>query len=258
LLTPEERADRLHAAISTTFEGFYGAVENASFERRRGHVRLLFPAVPIRIFNGVVVESEPCGGVAESVREVEEGGVPCGVQVREGRHPAVEEEVAQLGLTEREPMPGMTVAPDELADVRVTGLEIARVEDVEGLAGAARTAAAGTGAQPEVLRPLYAPGVLQLDGTSVYLGRVDGKTVATAIGYQTGRDVAIFSVATLPDHRRHGYGAAISAHACREGFANGADLAWLQTSPMGEPVYRRLGFQHVVMHLMLGRPRAND
>jgi ribosomal protein S18 acetylase RimI-like enzyme len=258
LLTPEERADRLHAAISTTFEGFYGAVEDASFERRRGHVRLLFPAVPIRIFNGVVVESEPCGGIAESVREVEGHAVPCGVLAREGRHPAVEAEVAQLGLTERDPMPGMTVAPDELADPRVSGLEVARVEDEVGLAEAARTAAAGDAAAAEVLQPLYAPEILELAGNSVYLGGVDGETVATAIGYQTGRDVAIFSVATLPDHRRRGYGAAITAHACREGFANGADLAWLQTSPIGEPVYRRLGFQHVVMHLMLGRPRTND
>jgi N-acetylglutamate synthase len=258
VLTTDERADRLHAAISTTFEGFYGAVEDASFERRRGHIRLLFPAVPIRIFNGVVVESEPCSGVAASVREVEEHGVPCGVVVREGRHPAVEAQVAELELTERDPMPGMTVAPDELADPPVSGLEIVLVEDEDGLVEAARTAAAGDAAAAEVLRPLYAPEILELAGNRVYLGRVDGETLATAIGYQTGRDVAIFSVATLPDHRRRGYGAAISAHACREGFANGADLAWLQTSPIGESVYRALGFRHTVTHLMLGRPRSRD
>jgi ribosomal protein S18 acetylase RimI-like enzyme len=248
------RANRLHAAISTTFEGFYSAIDEASFERRAGHVRLLLPSVPIRIFNGVVVESEPCSGIADSIREVEERGLPCGVQVRAGRHPDVEEEAAQLGLTARIPMPGMTVSPDELADARARGLDIVRVEDEEGLADAARVAATGGGALLEFMRALYAPGVLQLGGFAVYLGSVDGETVTTAMGYQRDMDVAIFSVATPPEQRRRGYGAAITAHAARAAFENGADLAWLQTSEIGESVYHRLGFRHVEMHVMLGRP----
>ncbi len=213
--------------------------------------------MPIAIFNGVVVESEPVSGIAESIQEVEEVGLRCGVQVREGSHPRVEEEVAQLGLTERVDMPGMTAAPEELADVQVPELEIVRVGDDEGLAEAARIAAEGGGAPLEYMQALYARGVVGLDGNRVYLGRVEGETVTTAIGYRTGGDVAIFSVATLPERRRRGYGAAITAHAARQGFEHGADLAWLQTSKIGESVYRRLGFRHVVMHLMLGRPRPH-
>jgi len=248
------RADRLHAAISKTFEGFYAAVDEASFERRAGHVRLLFPSVPIRVFNGVLVESEPCSGIADSIREVEERSLPCGVQVRASRHPDVEEEAARLGLTARVPMPGMAVSPDELSDVQAPCFEIVRLEDEEGLADAARVAAAGGGAPLEYMLPLYAPGVLQLAGFAVYLGRIDGETVTTAMGYQTDKDVAIFSVATPPEHRRRGYGGAITAHAARAAFQNGADLAWLQTSEMGESLYRGLGFSHVEMHVMLGRP----
>lgn len=248
------RANRLHAAISTTFEGFYSAIDDASFERRVGHVRLLFPSVPIRIFNGVVVESEPCSGIADSIREVEERGLLCGVQVRAARHPDVEEEAAQLGLTARIPMPGMTVSPDELADARASGLDIVRVEDEEGLTDAARVAAAGGGAPLEFMLALYAPGIPRLAGFAVYLGRVDGETVTTAMGYQTSKDVAIFSVSTPTEQRRRGYGAAITAHAARTAFENGADLAWLQTSEIGESVYRGLGFRHVDMHVMLARP----
>lgn len=250
----ETRADRLHAALSTTFEGLYSAVVEASFERRDGHARLLFPSVAIPIFNGVLVESEPCSGIADSIREVEERGVRCGVQIRAGRHPDVEAEAAQLGLTGRLPMPGMTVAPDELTDARARGLEIVRAEDEKGLADAAHLAAAGDGAPLRWMLALYAPGLLALDGMAVYLGRVDGETVTTAIGYQTGKDVAIFSVATPVEHRRRGYGAAITARAARAAFENGADLAWLQTSAMGESVYRGLGFRQVATHLMLGRP----
>jgi ribosomal protein S18 acetylase RimI-like enzyme len=252
-LTP---ADRLHTALSTTLEGFYSVVKGASFERRTGHVRLLFPSVPFRIFNGVLVESEPCTGIADSIREVEEHGVPFGVQVRSARHPAAEEEATRLGLTERQPLPGMTATPDELAGVEVPGLEIVRVEDEKGLIDAAQVAGAGFEAPNDLLQPLYAPEVLGLDGLAVYLGRVEGETVTTGIGYQTGRDVAIFSVATPPQHRRHGYGAAVTAHAARAGFENGADMAWLQTSELGESVYRGLGFRHVEMHVMLARPSS--
>ena len=216
-------------------------------------MRLLFPSVPLRLFNGVLVESEACSGIAESIREVEECGLPCGVQVHAGKHPDVEE-AARLGLSERSPLPGMTASPDELAEARAPGLEIARVHDEEGLAEAARVAAVGAGVPEELLLPLYAPGVLGLAGFSVYLGRVDGEAVTTAIGFQTDEDVAIFSVGTPPEHRRRGYGGAVTAWAARAGFENGANLAWLQTSEMAEPLYRELGFRHVQMHYMLGRP----
>jgi ribosomal protein S18 acetylase RimI-like enzyme len=249
-----DRADRLHAAISTTFEGFYSVIDDASFERRAGHARLLFPAVPIRVFNGVIVESQPCSGVAESIREVEERGVPCGVQLRATRHRDVEAEAERLGFTARIPMPGMAVSAEELADARAPGLEISRAADEKGLADAARVAAAGSGAPLALMRPLYAPAFLRLAGSAVYVGRVDGETVTTAIGYQTGTDVAIFSVGTPPEHRRRGYGGAITAHAARAAFENGADLAWLQTSEIGESVYRRLGFRHVELHFLLHRP----
>jgi hypothetical protein len=31
-------------------------------------------------------------------------------------------------------------------------------------------------------------------------------------------------------------------------------MAWLQTSPLGESVYRRLGFEHTLVHVVLMRP----
>jgi ribosomal protein S18 acetylase RimI-like enzyme len=251
-----ERADRLQAALSATFEGFFSVIEEANFERRAGHSRLLFPSVPLALFNGVIVESEPCYAIADSIREVEAAGVPCGVQLRAGRrHDDVDAELARLGFTSRGPMPGMTLAPDELADVRVQGLTIDRAGDEAALAEAAHVAAAGFAAPVEAIKPLYAAAVLPLDGFAVYLGRVAGEAVTTGIGYRLGREVAILSVATPPEHRRRGYGGAISAHAARIGYEQGADLAWLQTSELGEPVYRRLGFRHSVMHSLLTRPR---
>ena len=202
----------------------------------------------------MLVESEPCSGIADSIGEVEERGFRCGLQVRAGRHPDLEQEAAELGLTARFPLPGMAVSPEELTDERAPELEIVRVDDEEGLADAARVAAAGNGVPVELIRALYAPGLLQLAGFAVYLGRADSVTVTTAMRYLTNNDVGIFNVATPPAHRRRGYGSAITAHAARAGFENGADLAWLQTSEIGESVYRGLGFRHVELHFLLARP----
>ena len=196
-------------------------------------MRLLLPSVPLAIFNGVLVESEPCSGVGDSIGEVEERGLPCGVQLREGQHPEVEAESRAIGLTERTPMPGMTLASDELVEVSSGGLAISRVDDEAGLVDAAKVAASAFGAPPAVLQALYSPEVAGMDGMSVYLGRIDAEAVTTAMGYRTGREGAIFSVATPAEHRRHGYGAAITAFATRSLFESGADLVWLQTSPMG-------------------------
>lgn len=52
----------------------------------------------------------------------------------------------------------------------------------------------------------------------------------------------------------HGYGPALTAQAARDGFAAGAELAWLQSSAMGHSVYRRLGFRDVETYLLLTRP----
>jgi ribosomal protein S18 acetylase RimI-like enzyme len=249
-------AERLHVAISTTFEGFFSVVEGASFERRAGHARLLLPSVPLHLFNGVVVESEECSGIADSIREVEALGLPCGVQVRVGRHPDVELKAAALGLTSLTSLPGMAATARELREARAPNLEIVRANDEGTLLAAADVARSGFGMPVHLTRPLYAPGLLGLEGFDVYVGFAEGEPVTTAMGYRTGREVAIFSVATAPAHRRRGYGAAITAHAARRAFEHGADLAWLQTSELGESVYEGLGFRHVEMHVMLRRPSS--
>jgi hypothetical protein len=243
----------MDAALSAWHARLHSAIPGATFERRTGHALMLLPSVPRALFNGLVVEAEPCSGIAESIAEVEACGLPCGVQFRAGWHPDVEAEVARLGLTAWTELPGMAVAPEGLADATVDGLEIVRVDADEGLAEAARVTAAGFGVAIEMMRGLFGP-ELARSGTSYYLGRLDGEAVTSAVGFRAGDDLGIFGVATPPEHRRCGYGAAITAHAVRSGFETGADMAWLQTSPMAESIYRTLGFRHIVSHAMLARP----
>lgn len=106
-------------------------------------------------------------------------------------------------------------------------------------------AAAGFEAPEEYFRQLMTPAALQAPGVRVYLGVLDGMPVATALGLTLGEWVSIFNVATLPAHRRRGYGAAVTARAVRDGTSGGARFALLQSTPAGHRVYRRLGFRTV-------------
>jgi len=218
---------------------------------------MTFPALPLPIFNSVIVSSSPCAGLADSIHETEAGGLPCGVQLQPGADPTVDAEVAALGFTTQEAMPGMTVTPAELQEGgrdKQDNLEIVRAATTADLNDAVLTAERGFDAPPGSMRPLYPERALEGDDFLVYLGRVDGVTVTTAIGCRTGREVAVFAVATPAEHRRRGYGGAVTAQAMRDGFQQGADLGWLQTSELGEPVYRRLGFSHTTSHVLLSRP----
>lgn len=106
----------------------------------------------------------------------------------------------------------------------------------------AEVAAAAFQAPVEHFRQLITPSVIGRPGVCCYIGELDGHSVATAVSVRLGEHVGIFNVATLPANQRRGYGAAITARAVRDGLGDGAQWAWLQSSPAGHRVYERLGF----------------
>jgi hypothetical protein len=251
-----DEAERLHNALRTTTERLAGVLDGSRFEPREGYDLLTFPTLPLPSFNGVWAEDDSAAeALAPALAEVEAVSVSGGVVVRDGRTPRVEESARRLGLTSAEPLPGMVVTADELQLAPAPELEVLQLETADGYAQALAVAAGGFDAPADLLAPLYMLEVATLDGLAVYLGRVDGEDVSTAIRYVIDGDVGIFNVATPPEHRGHGYGATITFHAVREGFASGADLAWLQSSRQGESVYRRLGFRQVETYVLLTRPR---
>ena len=247
----------MHEALRTMTENLCGVFEEARFERRDGYDLLLFPPVPVPQFNAVwPLADEAAPKLADALEEIRDLALPYSVQVRRGRTPAFEGEAERLGLTAEEPMPGMVATPDVLGTPDTPELEILRVETADGLAQALAIAAAGFGAPPDMLAPLYLLEVAAVEGLSYYLGRVDGRDVSTSVGYTVGDTVGVFNVATPPEHRGRGYGAALTVEAAREGFAAGAGLAWLQASSMGLSVYRRLGFREAEEYVLLTRPEA--
>ena len=78
--------------------------------------------------------------------------------------------------------------------------------------------------------------------TQAYLAYRDGRAVAGAILYMAYGVGGIGWVGTLPEEFGRGYGRAVTWAAITEGLRRGARFTNLQASPMGEPMYRRMGF----------------
>lgn len=78
-----------------------------------------------------------------------------------------------------------------------------------------------------------------------FVGSVEGQPVATTSLLRAGDLAGIYHVVTLPPFRGRGIGAAMTLAAMREGRASGARTAVLQSSEMGESVYRSVGFESV-------------
>jgi N-acetylglutamate synthase len=256
----EAQAERLHAALRSAFKGVLANLEGARMEERVGYLFLVCPDLPLPQLNGVWAEGEE--QEAQAVRELEGAiaeiemlGLPCWVQTRAGRTPALEAEARRLGLTSEESVPGMVATADDLGEATSPEVEIVRVVDSAGLAEAQVVAASGFEVPPDVFAPFYTARVVAAPGLSIYVGRVDGKPVSTAIGFRQGDAVGIFNVATRPEYRRRGYGTAFTARALSDGFKSGATFGWLQSSPLGESLYRRMGFRQVETYTLLSRPQ---
>lgn len=143
-------------------------------------------------------------------------------------------------------MPGMALLSDPGTHCEPPGLKIRpAVDDAGRCAFLEVTAAAYAtyGAPPEhaddvfaALESVCAP---HLQG---FVGYVDGAPVAAAAVYITHGVAGIGWVGTQPAQRGHGYAEAVTWAAIREGFRRGAAFANLQASPMGRPIYERMGF----------------
>jgi N-acetylglutamate synthase len=250
----------LATRLVDSFKTLYTALDGAWIEDRLASRLFVCPSVPIPLFNTLMAVEERADdavtGLAPAMAEVEKLDLPFGVLLRATAAPVLEAEARRLGLSAVERMPAMVMAAGELRDRGTAGLAIARVREKAGLDRALAVMAAGFGVPADLVKPLFEPAVAELPGISVYLALVEDEPVSTAVSLLGDGGVGIFNVATPPYLRGRGYGAAVTARAAEDGFAARAEKAWLQASPLGEPVYRRMGFRQVDTHLLLTRPRS--
>lgn len=248
----------MQRALETLWARLYSELEGARFERGSDLIVALYPPFPMPQFNGPWVVEDTQNAVdamAGAIAEVEAAGASPWVQTRSG-HECTRRAAAGIGLTHRERVPGMVLRPGDLVAPSGDALEIDLVTATE--VDAANEILATCFGAPKDLFDRFCGVCAAIDEASWYVGRVGGEIVATALGITIDGATGVFNVATEPEHRGHGHGAAITARVLRDGFRAGAKLAFLQSSPIGHGVYRRLGFRDVEEYQLLTRPATAE
>jgi GNAT superfamily N-acetyltransferase len=240
-LEHENWIDYLAASVSLSADG--------TMVRDRGVVTLL-GHVPMRFFNQILVEHS--GAVASAIRDAvalgNELGDPFVVSLRENADDRFMPLMADLGLVTSGDVAtlGMTLHPlrarERTADPE-SRFDIRRVSDASGLEDHRRAVSAGFGADASVADAMVPIDLLGRSEVAMYVGYLDGAPVTSGLGWRTGRTIGVYNIATVPTARRHGFGAAMTARVLSDGEAAGCDVAALQASRMGRPMYERMGFR---------------
>jgi GNAT superfamily N-acetyltransferase len=177
----------------------------------------------------------------EAVRILRASGFPFTVHVRSDL-PDVIAGLVTTGLINEGQLPCLVIEPGPIPPAP-RGLAIERVDGRRW--GAFREVVAESfGIPPAGAEALYRPGLLDDDRLRAFVGTVDGREVTAAASVRTGSTIGIYSVATIPDARGRGFGTAITWHLLADADP-GWDVAVLQASEMGRPVYERMGFKLV-------------
>jgi ribosomal protein S18 acetylase RimI-like enzyme len=162
---------------------------------------------------------------------------------------------AAAGMHELGNAPGM-VLDHRLADAEPSaGVALRRVETTEDLAdfGELMGIAYESLGMPRQVAPrqfarletVFAPHIV------TFLARLDGKPAAGAMTIVTHGVAGVYWVGTHPEARGRGLAELCTRAAGNAGFDLGARIAALQASPMGEPVYRRMGYFEVTRYPFL-------
>jgi GNAT superfamily N-acetyltransferase len=128
------------------------------------------------------------------------------------------------------------------------GLRIERVGDTRGLRAFEVAAIDGFGSgELHGLGPfgVHAPGILDDPAMLAFAGWVGDRVVGVSMGYVAHGVVGVYGVATLPEHRRRGYGTALTWAAV---LAEPSLPATLDATPEAAALYRRMGFRDGPRH----------
>jgi N-acetylglutamate synthase len=218
-----------------------------------GALTLVRSGLPIRAFNCAFALDPPNSleGAAKAIEEVlVRPGIPWLLVTSTETSRPLNPIIVALGLKLSGTMPGMVWEPLPASVPRgPADLDIRRVEDADDARTFARTMMQGFEGPAELMDPwaeaVAATGLPAPVKRGWYLGYVRNRPACTAVRYSTSSIAGVYGVSTLPEFRRRGFGAAITRRAAADGREEGCGESYLQSSPIGRPVYEALGYRLV-------------
>lgn len=205
--------------------------------------------LPLAPFNTVwgVGHEVDADAVLAAVADMAGSALPWNLQLRPGYPPALDGSLEAAGLVPTGQVPFMLLTDPRAAAeaVATSSLDCRRTEVFADADSALRLLEEGFGLPTGLTRALLPLRMLFLPGATTWLAAYGGQDVSTAMRVHVGDTCGIFNVATPAQERGRGYGTLVTAQAVVDGFHAGASVAYLQASPLGTPVYQKLGFETV-------------
>jgi GNAT superfamily N-acetyltransferase len=137
------------------------------------------------------------------------------------------------------------------------GVELRRVGSAEEASEyweVATAAYASIGFPPEVFAFYESHDGLSTGNAAAFLARIDDRPAGIAMTIVSHGVAGIYWVGCTEEARGRGLGTTMTATAVNAGFDLGAEAASLQASPMGESLYRRMGFETIYDYRLLSCP----
>jgi len=205
--------------------------------------------VPLPLFNGAIGMPQDHAfeaAIATILEPFDAGGVPL-LWIVPAHEPALVAALEARGFSVGTGTPAMTMDLASLPPVDIPPDTVIEEvdEDPEALRDASTIALTTNGLPPNSVDPyLDALGsVADRRLIRTFLARRRGAPLATGTLVSAAGVAGLYNVGTLPDARRSGLGRLVSLAAIAAGRDAGYRVAVLQSSPLGEPVYRSIGFE---------------
>ncbi len=245
------RSDASHEIANRHWvDAFRDLVDDMGGEFRRfGEVDTFVTSLPMPFANGCLVVN-PCDAddLDTAVAWVKAAGVPYQVRVDEPLVPALQGTLDRHGLeSEPIPMPAMVLSPIPAIPAPAPGIAVTRVDDA-----GYRTFLAilvSTGIPNELAVRIFPRHLIESDNGAYFVATLDGDPAGISVAVRTGESGGIYSVATLEQARRRGVGSAVTWAAIDAIRGWGCTSAVLQSSEMGYPMYRSMGFVEVTRYV---------
>lgn len=245
-LSQSELVRRLEENWRLTFSVFTALLPQGGV-REPGGGLLIKTGLPIAFFNMCFV-NEDHPGLQDVVHEAASffKGFPYTVLVPEG-HAELIEICEAAGLRVSDKVPGMALSP--IPEQPDTGeLEVRSLRS-DNLSVYLDVFCEGFGFPREMAAQFVTEDLLKIEAGDHLIGYAGDEPVAVASVFDSGDVAGVYNIATLPDHRGKGYGAAVTWAAIDRARERGRRHAILQSTEMGYPVYGRMGFETVRTYL---------